>query len=152
MKKTLADMFKASRGEPVNYGDRLVHAAVFRKVIKPSAYIVRFILAIPKPMQGLGIAIDQGNLTVEETTAKRIALWYDSSPRVVTVRYRPSTDGGRLSIYNVWEDENGGIDAWLMNAGMLVEEAGNKMTLRCSDGLGEPTFDDLIVEIEFLED
>ncbi len=38
-----------------------------------------------------------------------------------------------------------------MHAGMLVAETGNKMILRCSDGRGEPTFDDLIVEIEFLD-
>ena len=40
----------------------------------------------------------------------------------------------------------------MMHAGMLVEETENKMILHCSDGRGEPTFDDLVVEIDFLDE
>jgi hypothetical protein len=36
------------------------------------------------------------------------------------------------------------------NAGMLVEEVPGRTTLRCSDGVGyEPSFDDLVVTIEW---
>jgi hypothetical protein len=79
-------------------------------------------------------------------------LRLDTAPDTIEVRYNPSRQGSRITIYNGWINESGGTDAWLMHAGMLVEETGNKMTLRCSDGRGEPTFDDLVVEIEFLED
>lgn len=152
MKRTLAELFMEATGPTVQYKGLTVHGVVLRHVRKPGRYLVRFIKAIPEPLQGLGIAIDEGKLTVEDTTAKRIALWYDYSPEMVTVHYCPSDNGGRLSIYNIWQDENGNVDAWLMHAGMLVEETGNKMILHCSDGLGEPTFDDLIVEIEFVDD
>ncbi len=152
MKKTLAELFMAAAGPTVEYEGRVVHAAVFRQVTQPGFYIVRFIKAVRKPLQVLGMAIDEGELTIEGTTAKKIALWYDFSPDVVKVHYRPSPGGDRLSIYNMWEDEQGTVHAWLVHAGMIVEEAGNKMILRCSDGLGDPTFDDLIVEIEFRDD
>jgi hypothetical protein len=152
MTKSLNTLFMEAGGPTVQYNGLSVHRAIFRHVKQRGRYLVRFINAISKPLQGVGIAIDKGSLTVEDATAKRIALWYDYSPAVVTVYYRPSREGGRLSIYNIWEDENGTVQAWLMNAGMLMKETGNKILLRCSDGRGEPTFDDLIVEIEFLND
>lgn len=37
--------------------------------------------------------------------------------------------------------------AWLGNAGMIVEHDGDTWRLRCSEGSGEPSFDDLLVEI-----
>jgi hypothetical protein len=150
MKNTLAELFMAAAGPTVEYEGRIVHAAIFRQVTQPGSYLVRFVKAVRKPLQVLGMAIDKGELRVEDTTAQKIALWYDSSPDVVEVHYRPYPGGDRLSIYNMWEDEEGTVHAWLVHAGMLVEEIGNKMILRCSDGWGKPTFNDLIVEIEFL--
>lgn len=152
MKKILVELFNEAKGPTVEYEGLIVHSIVFKYVTKPGRYMVRFMKGVSKPPQGIGIAINKGELTVEDTTAKRIALWYDYCPEVVEVMYRPPRDGGRLSIYNIWENEGGGVEAWIMHAGMLVEESGNKMILRCSDGRGEPTFDDLIVEIEFLDD
>ena len=152
MKKKLGELFKESRGKPVTYGRRLVHAAVFVNVTKPGRFVVRFVKAIEKPVQALSIDIDPGELTIEDTKSPRMILRLDTAPDVVEANYRPSPQGSRITFYNSWIKEDGGIDAWLVHAGMLVEESGNKMILRCSDGRGEPTFDDLIVEIEFPED
>jgi hypothetical protein len=123
----------------------------------PGRFVVRFIKAVSKPVQALRINIDKGNLIIRELAdtepgSPKMILRLDTSPDVVEVHFRPHRKGGRLTFYNAWIDEYGQVDAWVMHAGMLVEEAGNKMTLRCSDGRGEPTFDDLIVEIEFLDD
>ncbi len=152
MKKTLAQLFKESKGRPVTYGHCLVHGAVFRNVAKPGRFIVRFIKAVRKPVQALMIDIDVGILLIADTESAKMILRLDTSPDVVEVLYRPSGQSSRIAIYNGWINDKGGVDAWLVHAGMLVEDAGNKMILRCSDGWGEPTFDDLIVEIEFPED
>ena len=152
MKTTLAQLFKKSHGQPVVYDHRQVHAAVFRNVVKPGRFVVRFIKAVAKPLQALLIDIDPGKLHILDTESHKMILRLDTAPDTIEVRYTPSRKGSRIAIYNGWIDESGGVDAWLMHAGMLVEETGNKMILRCSDGQGEPTFDDLIVEIEFLED
>jgi hypothetical protein len=100
----------------------------------------------------LGIDIDPGTLIIAGEKASKMILRLDTAPDIVEVVYVPSRKGSMISIFNEWINEDGGTDAWLMHAGMLVEETGNKMVLRCSDGRGEPTFDDLVVEIEFPED
>jgi hypothetical protein len=152
MKRTLAQLFMASNGKPVLYEGRLVYAAVFRNVQEPGRFVVRFLRAVPDPIQALGIDIDAGKLIIEGEESPKMILRLDTAPNVVEVEYRPPRKGTKVWIYNEWINEKGGTDAWLMHAGMLVEEDGNKMILRCSDGRGEPTFDDLVVEIEFLDD
>jgi hypothetical protein len=152
MKKTLADLFIATRGKPIIYEGRVVHGAAFRHMAKAGRFIVRFVKAIPKPVQALRIDIDPGRLVIAGEESRKMILRLDTCPDVVEVRYRLLGLGSTITFYNAWIDEKGVIDAWLMNAGMLVEETGNRMLLRCSDGRGEPTFDDLIVEIEFLDD
>jgi len=37
--------------------------------------------------------------------------------------------------------------AWLGNAGMLVETQDDAVILKCSDGVGSPDFEDLVVEL-----
>jgi hypothetical protein len=152
MKKTLDELFWETRAHTVEYDGSTVHGAVFRDVKEPGRFIVRFIKAIPKLVQALRINIYPGQLIIAETEAPKMILRLDTSPDTVEVLYRPSPLGSRITIYNAWINEDGGIDAWLVNAGMLVEEIGNKMMLRCSHGRGEPTFDDLIMEIEYVDD
>lgn len=151
MKKTLGELFWETRAPTVEYEGLTVHRVVFKEVKEPGRFIVRFIKAIPKLVQALRINIYPGQLIIEETESPKMVLRLDTSPDTVEVLYRPSPLGSRITIYNAWINEDGGIDAWLMNAGMLVEETGNKMILRCSHGRGEPTFADLIVEIEFVD-
>jgi hypothetical protein len=50
--------------------------------------------------------------------------------------------------WNVWRDDSSTIGAWVGNAGMLIEDLGDsRVRLCCSDGFGEPTFDDLVVDM-----
>jgi hypothetical protein len=157
MKKTLGELFMKSSGQPIEYNGITVHLAVFRHVSKPGRFVVRFIKAKSEPIQALRIDLDPGKLTISELADvdpgdPKIILRLDTCPDVAEVVYRPSRKGGRLTFYNAWIDENDQVDAWVMHAGMIVEETEKKILLACSDGKGEPTFDDLIVEIEFLDD
>jgi hypothetical protein len=152
MKKTLAELFADAPGPVVQYEGLTVHGAVFRYVNKEGHFVVRFLHAVNKPIQALAINIRPGKLIIVGEESPKMILRLDTSPDVVEVRYLPSINGSKISLYNAWINEDGGTDAWLMHAGMLVEEKGNKLLQRCSDGRGEPTFDDLVVEIEFLDD
>ena len=152
MKKTLAELFEEAAGPVVRYEGLTVHGAVFRHVKAPGRFLVRFISAVTEPVQALRINITPGVLMVADEQAQRMILRLDTSPKVVEVRYQPSRDGSKITLYNAWINEDGQTDAWLMHAGMLVEEKGNKTILHCSDGRGDPTFDDLIMEVEFFDD
>lgn len=150
--KILCDLFMQSRKPTVQYKGLTVHAAYFKHVKKPGAFIVRFLHEINFPIQALGIDIDDGIMVIEGFEVSKTILRRDTCPEVVIVHYDPPPWGTRLCLYNQWIDKNGNSDAWIGNAGMLVEEFGNKVFFHCSDGKGEPTFDDLIVEIEFIDD
>ncbi len=152
MKELLQDLFDESDGKPVFYDGRLVHAIVYRMVTKPGRFIVRFRSAVRHPIQALNLDIEPGTFLIEGGVASKTILRLDTCPDVVEVRYRPFDWESRITIYNAWIDESGRVDAWVMHAGMLVEETENKMILHCSDGRGEPAFDDLVVEIDFLDD
>jgi hypothetical protein len=41
------------------------------------------------------------------------------------------------------------MQAWIGDAGMLIDEEGDRVRLRCSDGVGGISFTDLVVELEF---
>ena len=111
-----------------------VHSAVFRHVSKPGRFVVRFIKAKPEPIQALRIDLDPGKLTISELADvdpgdPKIILRLDTCPDVVEVHYRPPRKGGRLTFYNAWIDEQDQIDAWVMHAGMIVEETEKKILL-----------------------
>ncbi len=158
MKRVLGELFMEAKSPTIEYKGVTVHAAVFRCVSKPGRFIVRFIKAKPDPIQALRINIDKGGaLTIKELADiergdPKIILRLDTCPDVAEIHYRPSRKGSRLTFYNAWINEQDQIDAWIMHAGMIVEETEKKILLGCSDGIGEPSFDDLIVEIEFLDD
>ncbi|MHA7683083.1 hypothetical protein [Cupriavidus sp. PET2-C1] len=48
-----------------------------------------------------------------------------------------------MKAWNVWRVD-GVIQAWIGNAGMIVEGNAEKIKFRCSDGTSEPEFDDFI--------
>ena len=156
MKKSLDDLFEEARIGPVEYEGLAVHRIVTRKVYKPGQFIIRFLKAAPYPIQGLRINIEPGKLFIEDDTYTRVLLRLDIITDDVLVKYQPSSKGSEIVFYNGWMYENEVLHAWFNNSGMLVEEQGNKLILHCSDGYGdyyrEPSFDDLIVEIDFLND
>jgi hypothetical protein len=46
----------------------------------------------------------------------------------------------------------GDTQAWIGNAGILIEQRADHVVLRCSDGYDEPTFDDLVVTVSIRRD
>jgi hypothetical protein len=56
-----------------------------------------------------------------------------------------------VRIWNAWwEDALGGfMNAWKGNAGFLTEpDPDGSLWLRCSDGIGDPNFTDLVVRVD----
>lgn len=99
-------------------------------------------------LQGLRIKIRGGALTIDGVTASEFVLWRDTAPPLVEIETSWQPKGARsLRIWNCWE-YNGVMHAWIGNAAMRVDDDGaGTILLRCSDGEGEPDFDDLIAEV-----
>lgn len=110
---------------------------------------MRFISWSNEVAQGMRMSLDtkKGMLAVDGEEIRELVLWVETAPpRPIVVvpqsRLRPQV----LAVWNVCK-RTSGCDAWIGNCGMLVEEAGPNLTLRCSDGVGPPNFEDLVVEI-----
>ena len=91
----------------------------------------------------------KGNFVLDEElfdAKKGIIIWQDTNPLVMDfeVTNQPKT----ISIYNVWETENGVIHWWFNGAAMIVEELANGRHYRCNDGFPDDDFDDIIFRLE----
>ena len=78
-------------------------------------------------------------------------LWMDTATPTIEVLCARVDDDGELQISNRWRLDDGREDEWLNNYGMVVDsDTDDSFVLRCSDGFGAPSFDDLVVRIDHL--
>lgn len=90
----------------------------------------------------------QGYLEVNRVRAKGMRLWEYNLPKVVKIKC--VNDSGLLSVYNIFEDDDGSAMSQMYKCGMLLEEQGNKRIYRCSEYSDEGDFDRLVFQIELL--
>lgn len=147
----LAESFIKSRGEPVPLGDDLVHMATLLDAFDtPEEVLLRFIRGRKDPPQGLRLKVSGGSLEINGEATPDAILWADTAPSEVIALVRPSvlSQPATLLVWNAWRTPSGRTDAWVGDAGMLVEPSPNgTVVLRCSDGSSPPSFDDLVVEV-----
>ncbi|TDO47568.1 hypothetical protein EV651_1247 [Kribbella sp. VKM Ac-2571] len=148
----LGSRFVESRGEPIALDGRFVHMSHVMAPLPAGVLKVRM-RATGDLEQGVGIRADGGWLTVNGEKAKQFALWTVTAPNRVEIDVKPVRGRQALSvrIWNIWKHEHwGSTMAWVSNAGLLVEPRGNTaVILYASAGPGEPTFDDLTVDVTF---
>ncbi len=133
MKKTLAEMFQASKG-----GDVEVDGAVYSSIYKVSLskgvhqFMIKLEGSNSNVVQGIRVSVRKGSAVINEIESRHFLIWNDNSPPVVTIRVH-AEDGGLLSLWNVWQTRIG-EQAWVGDAGMLIEERSGVVTFSCSDG------------------
>lgn len=148
MAEKLSDLFERAKAPVVTWEDVLVHS-MYELPDLPNGTIVRIEFGDPNPArpEGLRLKIRGGSLLIEGRELNDVVLWSDSSPQLVTATVRGSMSG-TLRLWNCWRDPADTMQAWIGNAGMLVEPIADGFVLRCSDGFGEISFDDLVAKIE----
>jgi hypothetical protein len=148
----LGSRFVESRGEPIELDGRLVHLSHVMAPLPVGVLKVRM-RATGDLEQGVGISAAGGWLTVSGEKCKQFALWTVRAPDCVEIDVKPLRGRQALSvrIWNIWKHERwDSTMAWVSNAGLLVESRGDMaVTLYASAGPGEPTFDDLTVDVTF---
>jgi hypothetical protein len=149
----LSDLFAASGGEPVDYRGHTAHTAYRRSLSRPTEVelVVRS-EQVPDGVdlrQGVRLAMRSGMLEVFGASDRAAELWSDYAPLRVRITCSPADEEDEFAVWNVWE--YGGVPAqWIGQAGMLIEESADETVLRCSNGLDEPRFDDLVIGLRFL--
>jgi hypothetical protein len=147
MEKSLIQLFRESKLAPITFRGQTVHLSYKRQVTR--SYLgVRFLKASSVRRQALVIALDKGVLFFDDQSSSQMVLWQNKAPSYLELRCEPSQTETTITIWNGWD--NGSLMYGEGNTGMIVEVAGQKVELRCSDGLDEPNFDDLMAEVYFL--
>lgn len=145
MSTSLAAAFRSGNGRKIKWHGDVVHSLLQLSVKEGDTIEITRLEASPTRAQALKVASDKGSLRANGVVLSPIAIWTHTSPEQVTLDV-VGRKTRSIDIWNSWSFD--GVDSsWLGNAGMLVESSDDEHTLRCSDGLGEPTFDDLVVKI-----
>lgn len=145
MTNTLAAAFRAGNGRKMKWQGETVHSFFQLSVKEGDTLEVTRVDASPTRAQALKLAVDKGSLRANGVVVSPLAIWTHTAPEQVTLEV-VGRRARSIDIWNSWSFE--GVDSsWLGNAGMVVESTNDVHTLRCSDGLDEPTFDDLVVQI-----
>jgi hypothetical protein len=149
MESTFNERRAEAKGQPIEYHGQLVYGVHRRRIGRRALIRLRFVATNEHVRQGLRLKVSAGHLFIYERKLKDLVVWSDTAPELTVVQCLVPARGSTLSLWNVWQDDSGTMQAWLRYSGMLVKETDASVELRCSDGLGDPDFDDLIVEVSF---
>jgi hypothetical protein len=98
--------------------------------------------------QGIGLEAKGSPIEINGEQRGEFRLWTDSAPERVDVKVVDLARLRQLRVWNTWKYPNGATDAWTGNFGMVVEHDEGGLSFRCSDGLGEAGFTDLVFRVE----
>lgn len=145
-------MFEEKRSSIMGWNGITIYGLFEFKVI-PERFELRFLSAKEFPVQGIHLRVKGGTLAVNDCESSNIVVWQDTAPQRVDVQVRALRKGARLMLWNIWKESAGVTQAWLGNSALQVDVDSSRgfLKLRCSDGVGEPDFEDLIVEVGVLD-
>ena len=147
---TLAERFAKSQGQPQEVDGVLVENIYRRSVSNGQVVRVRRVQATTAPTQGLRLKLDKGSVVVGGRKHKDVVLWADTAPTdVEVVCDAGEASSAQLRAWNCWKDDDGVMQAWLGDAGMVIDEDGQRVLIRCGDGTHPFAPRDLEIELLF---
>lgn len=148
----LGDRFIQARGGPIDHDGQRVHIAWVLGPV-PAGVLTLRMRAKGDVEQGVGISAEGGRLTINGEESEQFALWTTTAPDDVTIIATPMRGRRTLTVrvWNTWKHPTwGSTMSSTANAGLVVERVSNTAArLHASAGPGEPTFDDLVVDVVF---
>ena len=157
---TLARRFRSQRTDRIRLEGNEVFSKVELSIEGPTIIEVAFEAVRPDTAEGLGVYAPGTALSVIATdTHLESPGWPEADqlslvmpPESIVQLRCESPRRMPLTIWNTWVHE-GTEHAWTGNSGIMVEDldapdgAAGRVRLWCSDGLGPPSFDDLVVAV-----
>lgn len=152
--RTLQEEFLQNRGEPIQFNGQHLFWTYWLPVAHGDTIEVSFVRFTPRPVQGIGLEAEKCKLRIGGSTSKKFGIWTDTAPRSFEIAISQAKPGARIGIFNQWRDEVHGTTMYrLNNAAIDVRpQADGSVLLMCSDGRGEPEFNDLVVRIRHQTD
>lgn len=145
----LAQRFQAAKGAPIEVDGQTAQMMYeLAPLSEPAELRVALETSSSRP-QGLRLKARNGEIVVKDQALEDVVLWTDTAPPETVAELRPNGKKPlAIRVWNVWRDEAGTMQAWIGDAGLVVEDEGSgAVTLHCSDGYDEPSFDDLRVKL-----
>lgn len=141
--------FISSRGGPIEYEGRELHLAFVLPVHAGDEIRIVFLRFTRELRQGVRI-VTRGRgckVSVGGRLLDDVVLWSDTAPREVLMTVHGGGKGAEIRIWNVWEDPIRGTMLQALSSGAIEiqPQPDRSVVLRCSDGSGEPEFDDLVI-------
>ena len=157
---TLARRFRSQRTDRIRLEGEEVFSKIEIPVPGPTIIEIAFESCRTDCAEGLGLLAPEFPFMVTATDVHVVdPAWTETDqlsllmPPKSTVQLRGhAEEPSHLTLWNIWMHE-GTEHAWTGNSGMMVERlenpvgASDRMRLWCSDGLGDPSFDDLVVVV-----
>lgn len=145
---SLAQSFAKGSGRRTKWQGTTIQSVIKADVSAGDRIAVTRVRSSRVRAQALKVAVDRGDLRANGVAVPVVSIWSHTAPERVELEV-VGRRAKSIDIWNAWSFE--GVDsAWIGNAGMIVEHEGAGQVLRCSDGLGDPTFDDLVVRVEVI--
>lgn len=147
------DRFVANRGQPIDHEGRQVHLSVQLPVTVGDELRIRLVRAAADPIQGLKVRAEHAEMAAVNDVGKLFVIWDDTARGETVVRIQKAKPGASVILRNVWKHgADGAMIQGLRFAGMTqeIDDAG-ALVFRCSDGRGEPDFDDLIAVVNHMK-
>lgn len=147
--QTLADRFRDSRAAPIRLNGETVYLRYDLGPLAAAKFDVALHAKSERP-QALCMAVGSGSLKVAGVKSKQLEIWSHTAPPTFSVEVLPGRDGpSPVRLWNAWRV--GDLTHYgIGNVGIKVGRTNGRLILRCSDGFGPVSFDDLIVDISGL--
>lgn len=148
--ESLINLFQAASCDLIDWRGLRVQRSFRLRVAADTLLEISFVRAVDDPVQGLAIAATAASLAIAGVSGSRMILWRDTAPDRQLVKISPQSEQAEIVFWNEWRLTDGTVESNWGNAGILVEDEGNLVRLRCSDGTGDADFDDFVIELRIL--
>ena len=138
----LAERFLQEGARSIDHDARVVHSAVPIDIPARCTISVHRLTARTDRVQVVNLRLEAGSLQVNGARGPALRLRADTAPERVTL-IASADEPTTLWVWNGWIDQ-GLPQAWVGEAAIEHDLDGDRHTLRCSDGLDHPSFDDLV--------
>lgn len=147
---TLAERFAIAKGGPIVIDGIAVQNMFRRAVVDGQRVGMRFIRGRDLPPQGIRFKVKEGTILLNGQTLGDAVVWQNSAPTEFEFVCCIKKGFGELRIWNCWLTKDRLTQAWIGNAGMVIEDRDNRVLLKCSPGIGDFDPQALEVELAFL--
>lgn len=157
----LTTLFRQSGGAPVIYQGQVVQPSIWLPISLQQDIRLRVVKCTKTPVQGIQLVARakrgkpgdaRCQVEIAGRTGTEFVLWTDTAPEVIPVRIVNALSGSQIGIWNVWRHPHYDTMLYGLNnaAIQVLSSAADYWLLGCSDGIGEPDFEDLVLEIRIL--